>query len=194
MTWIFEQPLTIVLISVALLTGIAVSWVMSGHKGLLYALIGCSVLAALLLIAERMVVTDRESIEETVQRMARDVASNVPAKVTQHISPAATELLQRANTELPNYKFESMRITKVHKIDVQSDAQPKTAIVEFNILASGSFRYGSDLISDTNIPRWVQLELVKEDDGAWRIRDYKHDEPLKGMLEQKIEQGFQLPR
>lgn len=182
MNWIFDQPVALVLLSVAVLTGLGISWVMSGHKALLYGLVGAAVVAALLLVVERMVITDREAIETTLQQMARDVASNQPAKVTQHISSSAPLLQQKATTELPNYKFDSMRITKVHKIEVHADRQPRTATVEFNVVAEGTFKEGSDVFADTKIPRWVQLELVKEADEQWRIRDYEHDEPQRMMI------------
>ncbi len=143
MNWIFDQPLILVLLSVGILTGIAVSWVMSGQKPLLYALIAGVLIAAGLLVTERMVVTDREAIQTTLQQMARDVASNVPAQVTQHISPSAPSILQQASAELPKYKFDSMRITQVHKIDVHEDQSPRTATVEFNVVAAGSFQAGA---------------------------------------------------
>lgn len=183
MTWIFEQPLLLVLLSVAILSGIAITWVMSGQKAFLYVLIVGVLIAAGLIVAERMVVTDRETIQATLEQMARDVASNDQAKVMQHIATSATAIQQQAKSELPRYKFDSMRITQVHKIDVRDTQSPRTATVEFNVMAAGSFQAGADLISSNNVPRWVQLELVKEPDGAWRITDYQHEAPQHFMLQ-----------
>ena len=195
MNWIFDQPLTIVLLSVGILTGIAISWIMSGHKALLYALIAGVVVAAALLVAERFVVTDREAIEATLQQMARDVASNVPAKITQHISPSAPSLQAKANAELPNYKFDTLRITKIHEIKVQDESEPRTAVVEFNIMASGTFRAGSDVLADANIPRWVQLDLIKDPDGAWRVKDYNHAPPQQMLFENlELPEGLKIPQ
>jgi|GEM_PF-463370 len=195
MTWLFDQPLTIVLLSVGLLTGLAITWISTGHKVLLYALIGGAVIAVLLLITERFVVTDREAIEATLQQMARDVASNVPAKITQHISASAPQIQAAANTEMPKYKFDSLRITKIHRIDVKADAEPRTAVVEFNIIAKGTFGSGADVLADATIPRWVELDLVKDPDGAWRVKDYRHAQPQQMLFENlEIPEGFKAPQ
>ena len=194
MNWIFEQPITIVLLSVGVLTGLAISWIMSGHKALLYALIGGALVAVLLLIVERVVVTDREAIEATLVQMARDVASNDPKKITQHISPSAPSVLAEANTEMPKYKFESLRITKIHKIDVQEETEPRTALVEFNIVAKGTFGAGADVLADATIPRWVELDLIKDPDGAWRVKGYRHDAPQRMIFEDKILDNLKLPQ
>jgi hypothetical protein len=183
MNWIFDQPYLIVLLSVALLSVLAIGWVMSGQKMLLYALIGCGLLAVALLITERMVTTDREAIEATLQQMARDVASNQPNNITRHISPTAPQLVSKANAELPNYRFTSLRITKIHEIKVSDAAQPKTAVVEFNIVASGTFSAGGETLADADIPRWVQLDLIKDEDGQWRVRDYSHAPPQQMLFE-----------
>lgn len=195
MNWIFDQPLIIVLLSVAVLTGVAITWITTGHKALLYVLIAGVALAALLLVVERMVVTDREAIDATLQQMARDVASNVPAKITQHISPSAPSLQAQANAEMPNYKFSTLRITKIHEIKVNADAEPRTAVVEFNIIATGTFKAGSDVLADANIPRWVQLDLVKDPDGAWRVKNYQHAPPQQMLFENlEIPEGIKIPQ
>jgi hypothetical protein len=193
MNWIFDQPLILVLLSVAILTGLAITWITSGQKLLLYALIAGVAIAVILLVVERFVVTDREAIDATLQQMARDVGSNIPAKVTQHISASAPSLQARANTEMPKYKFESLRITKVHKIDVNATAEPRTAVVEFNIMAKGTFGAGADVLADATIPRWVQLDLVKDPDGEWRVSNYDHDAPQRMMFEDLIPEELKQP-
>lgn len=194
MTWLFEQPLTIVLLSVGLLTGLAITWITTGYKSLLYALIAGAVLAVLLLVAERMVVTDREAIEVTLQQMARDVASNVPARLKRHISASAPQIQAAADAEMPRYKFESLRITKIHRIDVQADAEPRTAVVEFNIIARGTFGSGGDVLADATIPRWVELDLIKDPDGEWRVTGYRHAQPQQLLFENlEIPEAFKSP-
>ena len=38
--------------------------------------------------------------------------------------------------------------------------------------------------SDSNIPRWVKLHLVREKDGRWTVQEYEHDTPQRGFMNQ----------
>jgi hypothetical protein len=88
---------------------------------------------------------------------------------------------------MPNYKFTECRVTKVHKTDVDAASEPRSAIVKFNIVASGTFRQGSLEWSDT-VPRWIQLHLVKEEDGRWRVQDYDHKPAQQFMFGQPLDE------
>jgi uncharacterized transporter YbjL len=183
MTWLFEQPLAIVALGVALLVAVGVAWSATGRKELLY---GLGVVLALLvaaLVVEQLVVTDREAIRATLQQIARDVQSNNHRALRRHIHSAAAELRQKADAELPRYRFTECRVTRIHRLDVNGQAQPRQAVVEFNVIASGSFRVDSFEFDDT-IPRWVRLHLVREPDGRWTVTDYEHDDPQRFMMRQ----------
>lgn len=180
MTWIFESPLLIAALGFLLVVGLGVSWISSGRKELLYALLGAVALVAGLLVAERMIITDREAITAKLDEIAADVQSNIVSRVTRHISPTVPSLISKAQAEMPNYQFTEMRVTGVHSISVDARARPRTAVVEFNIMAAGTFRVGNDSLT-TTVPRWVKLELVKEEDGQWRVVSYEHAEPAQFM-------------
>ena len=86
---------------------------------------------------------------------------------------------------MPNYEFTECRVTKIFTIDVDRLAEPRSAIVEFNVVASGAFKYQGEQFSGT-YPRWVKLHLVREKDGRWTIQEYEHAEPTRGMLNQPV--------
>jgi hypothetical protein len=186
MNWLFEQPLVIVVLGVLLILGLGAAWSASGRKELLVAL---GVALALLiggLVTERLVVTDSESIRATLLQIARDVQSNDRRAVARHVYSGAPELKKKADAELPNYEFTECRVTKIYNIDVDRLAEPRSAIVEFNVVASGTFKYQGDHYSDSGIPRWVKLHLVREKDGSWTIQEYEHAEPTRGMFNQPV--------
>jgi hypothetical protein len=176
MTWLFDSPTTVAILGFVLVAGLAVSWIMSGRKEPLYATIGAILLVAGLLVAERAIVTDREAIRATLLEIAADVQSNKISRVLPHIAASAPKLKSQAQTELPNYQFTELRVTAIHSVEVDDKADPRTGVIEFNVVADGTFRQGSDSFSGT-VPRWVQLTLVKEADGQWRITGYQHAEP-----------------
>jgi hypothetical protein len=186
MNWLFEQPLIIVVLGLLLILGLGAAWSATGRKELLLAM--GAALAVLIggLVMERLIITDREAIDATLEQIASDVQSNNRSALLRHIYSGAPRLKQKAEAELPNYEFTECRITKIFTRDIDTLAEPRSAIVEFNILASGNFTYEGVSFSDTNIPRWVKLHLVREKDGRWTVQEYEHDVPQRGLFNQPL--------
>jgi len=185
MTWLFEQPLAIVILGVAAILVLGAAWSATGRRELAWAIGVAILLMAGGLVLERLVVTDREAIQQTLLAIARDVESNNHTAVLRHVYSGAPSLKQKAQAELPNYRFTECRITKIHEVQVNSAAQPRTAAVEFNVLASGSFKEGGFEVTDTAVPRWIRLHLVREADGRWAVEDYEHAPPQQMLFESK---------
>lgn len=186
MNWLLDRPLFIVLWGVVICIPIAIGWVASGRKEVLYGLIAALVLVAGLLITERLVTSDREALEITLQQIARDVESNDPQAVLGHVYSGAPALKAKAQQELPNYQFTQCRITRVHEIVVNSQDQPKSAVIQFNVAAAGSFKAeGMELTASKEQPimRYVELKMRQEADGRWTVEDYSHAEPQAFMFD-----------
>ena len=189
MSWLFEKPVFIVVLGIVIAVLVGAAWSASGRKELLYALGVIVGLVVVGLIVERAVVTDSEAIRATLVEIAHDVQSNNVQRVTRHIAASKGQLVQKAQAEMPNYRFTECRVTKIHKIDVSAANEPRTAVVEFNIVATGTFRQGSIEVADTRVPRWIRLEMVLEPDGAWRVQDYHHEAPQQMMFEKPLSEG-----
>lgn len=191
MSWLFDQPLYIVLCGIAVLVPLAVLWISSGRKELLYILgVGLVILAALLVV-ERLVVSDREAIDQAIHRLARAVEKNDVPGATGFFHSSAAALKRKAQAEMPNYRFTRCQITQVHKIEVASSVQPPTAVVEFNVVVGGSFKLaGAGEYSTDNAGRWIQLQMRKEPTGEWRVTDYDHREPTAGYFDRDPTKGF----
>lgn len=182
MNWLFDSPLTIVLLGFGLIGCAAFGWVQTGRKGFL--IIGvCSLLLLVgMLLVERMTITDEEAIRAMLQELARDVQQNNHAALLEHISTDAPDILAQAKNEMPRYDFREARVTRIHRIDVDAEMSPRTADTEFNVIVGGSFRQGGD-VYDTTVPRWVRLQLALDPDGKWRIRGYEHAPPQEAYLD-----------
>jgi hypothetical protein len=179
--WLFDSPIYIVLIAIVLGVLVGGAWTISGRNEPLYALGAVVGLAVVMLIVERMVVTDREAIRGTLNEIARDAQNNDLQKIVGHIAKSSPSLVQRAQNEMPHYHFTECRVTKVHKVDVDSTSEPRSAIVEFNVVAAGSFQQLGIEASGT-YPRWVRLQMVREQDGQWRVQDYRHEAPQQFLM------------
>jgi hypothetical protein len=184
-----DQPIYIALFGLLLAVVAGGIWTTTGRKAWLLVVGFVIVVTAGLLVVERLVVTDREAIRQTLADLARDVKSNTVSQVVAHIDPASTEVINEAQREMPNYQFTDCRITKVHEIKVDAGAQPRTAVVEFNVVASGTFRQGSMELADSSVPRWVRLNLVRDDSGAWKVTDYTHDAPQRMIFAQPLDES-----
>jgi hypothetical protein len=152
---------------------------MSGRKEALYAAAGLFILFAVLIVTERLMISDREAIRDAIIRIARDVEKNDREAVLAAIHPKATDILEQAKSEMPNYTFQECRITKIDETIVNDTAKPKTAEVEFYIAAKGSFREGGGPSIDGSVPRIVRLFLEQDASGKWKVVKYSHRAPLE---------------
>jgi hypothetical protein len=186
--WIFDQPIYIAAIGLVVSALLVAGWSMSGRKELLYAVAAVLLVMAGFLIAERYVVTDREAIEATLAEIARDVQTNATARVVRHIAATRPELKERAQKEMPHYQFSHCHVAQIHKIDVASEGEPRTAIVEFNVSVTGDFQAEGMQVSGT-FPRWVRLQMVREADGKWKVEGYEHAPPQQSIMNIPLEGG-----
>src|SRR5262245_41001549 len=128
MSWLFEQPVVIVLLGIALILGLGAAWSASGRQELLYGIGAVLVLIIAGLVVEKMVVTDGEAIRATLQQIARDVQSNKHRAVIGHLYSGAPQLKQEAEAKLPSFHFTECRITCINKVEVNGNAEPRSAV------------------------------------------------------------------
>jgi hypothetical protein len=179
--WFLDHPLSIILIGVVLGVFVGGAWTATGRKELLYALGAVVALTVAWLAVERFVVTDREAVQATLAEIARDVQANNMQKVLGHIAKGNPSLVARAQAEMPNYQFTECRITKIHKTDIDAGSEPRSALVEFNVIVTGAFSQGGFEASG-RYARWVQLQLIREADGKWRVQNYDHAPPQEFLF------------
>ncbi|HJS06447.1 MAG TPA: hypothetical protein VJ809_02275 [Pirellulales bacterium] len=169
------------LIAIVLGVLVGVAWTASGRKELLYALGGVLLLAVVMLIVERIVETDTEAIRRTLGEIARDVQANDLERVLSHIAKGNPSLVQKAQNEMPHYDFTECRVTKIHKTDIDASAEPRSALVEFNVRFDGKFGEGGFEMRGPGV-RWIELQMVRETDGQWRVQNYRHAPPQQFMM------------
>jgi hypothetical protein len=174
--WLFESPWTIVIGGVALTVMFGGGWIQTGQKPALIGAVVALALTGVLLAVERFLVTDREEVTRTLHQIAADVASNDVERVLDHIHPYREEVKELARHEMPRYKFDEVRITKVHNVTVNEAFIPKQAIIEFNVVVTGSSRQGLD---QGKYPRFVIVTFLQDGD-RWKISNYQHHEPQLG--------------
>jgi hypothetical protein len=190
MNWLFDRPVYVALLGVMFCVPIAIAWVMTGRKEVLYVLAVAFSIFVGLLIMERMVVSDREAIEATVQQIARDVQANDHPAVQRHVYSGSPKLLKEVQAELSNYKFIECRITSQPEVEVNAKDQPRSAQVTFLAAAAGDFKYEGMSASATKeapIRRRITLNMRKEADGRWTVESYAHEDITREFFKKKEE-------
>ena len=114
MSWLFEDPTTLIVAGLLIEGLLAVALVKSGRALLIAAMAGVLILVGLGVLVERLVVTDREQIETTLNEVCTALEANEVPGVLSHIDPAATGMRSRVQSDLS-----SAHITEVRLFDLE---------------------------------------------------------------------------
>jgi hypothetical protein len=184
MDWLFENPLPAIIVGGLTAAMLGGGWLQTGRKWLLYAMLAAITLTFGAVIIERLVVTDREQITTTLHEIAAAVERNEIDTALTYAYSGSPEVRSHAAAELARYEFSQVDIKRNLEIEVYPGANPPRAVAEFNVTVQLSVR--NTLYTNQRIPRWVQVTFYQEDDGAWRVGAYQHDEPTRGW---RVEEG-----
>lgn len=176
--WIMEQPVAIALggliVVVALLGGL----LETGRRSLLYAAVVAGLLTVTLLVVERQVVTPREEVRATLQRIANLLEEDDIPAVMQHLSTSRSELREKVRYGLRRFQVLEAQIKRNLTIDVATHHGMEVAEARFNATARLRGRRG--MVDERPYPRFVVVNLRKEE-GQWRVRAYEDHDPRKGI-------------
>lgn len=178
MTTLLENPVPTMVGGLMLTIILIGSWLKTGHRSLLAVALVVVALAIGLLVAERMVLTDREQVEQTLQIIARDVESGDLERMLSHVHPEADDTRDAAAREIPQYRIKSVRIKRGVEVKLNLKHDPPEATADFNVVVEGADTVG--LFGERQVPRFVSVRFWKDGD-RWKVKDYRHADPLEGM-------------
>jgi hypothetical protein len=146
-------------------------------KYLLYAT-GVFALAALLVVVERLWVTDAERIEQEVYALGKAVASSDAQGVLDRLTPdvqyviegrnrTGEDLKERIMYAVSNAKFDVLRISKLH---ARAGEQSRRGTAEFKVFSSGEFQpaYSHPLHFAATNSSW-SLGFREISPGVWKV-------------------------
>lgn len=179
LTLLLENPIWIGLTGVLFSCMAIVLWTqLPDRKSQRIAFVSALVLSGLtifLVVLNILVQTERERIEDTLHTVSAALEKNDLPTVYSYIHPNATEGLQRAKGELPQYHFNDARVTRIKDIQVNLDTKPNTAVAEFNVVVDVNVGQNKGRAA-----RFVRVYFMQRD-GRWLVRDYEHFEPTAGF-------------
>lgn len=188
---ISQRPFLLSFILAAFAIAAFWGWMQSGKRA---ALILASVFVLLIpvgVLVERIWVTDRERLVESIFDAAAALEANDFETVFKYIDPEAREALASAKAEVPQYEFHQVSVNQgsFRRIQFNYDLNPPEAIVDFNTKVVVSKR--SSQISRVSVPRRLVLRFRKSGD-IWRVVEYTHL-PIIGEADGLSPRGGKLP-
>lgn len=133
----------------------------------LLTLVGAVLLTLVLIITERMVVTDAEEIQVVTETLMVALERNDVPGVIAAIDPAATEVRSHAETLMPLVRVSDTGAASIQVV-VDATAVPLAAVSEFHAKVDGIHtRSGMRLFYfDKVLMNWTKKE------GRWLLTDY----------------------
>lgn len=154
----------------------AYAWLQSGRSIFWKSCLGVALATVVLLTLNVGYKTDREVLREFLTKIAGDLEANRFKEVTACIHPDATDSLKALKSQLETVQFDTVRIKKIHGIELGKVKNPKTATIRMNVFVRASRGENS-----AAVPRWVKIHLEQERD-RWFVVDYEHRDPQYEML------------
>ena len=181
MSWLFEDPTTLIVSGVLIEALLAVALYNTGRGAIITAMIGVLAVVGLGVIIERIVVTDREQVADTLADVASAVQANDVERVLSYIDPASTGMRATVRTALGSARISEVRIYDL-VVDVNQRSNPPTAQAEFTGRVKGHYR-GEAASGEGMLLRKFTVSLRRQGD-RWVMTDYEDRGAIGGHREE----------
>lgn len=186
MNFLLENPLPIYAVGAVLATICGLVFLARRNLPSLFALIGVVGLTLLLVLVERMVVTEHEQVETTLQQLMANLEAGAVPAVLALIDPEAAQMRADIEVLMPQADIEDTGATAV-RIEVDTDAEPLTATSYFRGRVDGIHRSSGMRLFFFDE---VEISWVKRGD-AWLAEAYavqlkgKRINPVESMRDNR---------
>jgi hypothetical protein len=172
-SWLFEDPTTLIVAGVLVEFLLGVALVKSGRGALALPMIGVLALVCLGVLVERLVVTDREQVETALDGVCRSLMANDVEGVLSYIDPEAGGIRSHVRSMLPSAQITDARLYDL-VIHVNRRTNPASARADFTGRLKGRFQGSEGLVL-----RKLTVDLRQEGE-RWLITDYEDHGNLTG--------------
>lgn len=180
MSWLFEDPTTLIVAGLLIEALLVVALVNTRRGAIIWAMAGVLVLMGLGVLIERVVVTDREQIADTLDGVIAALESNDVEGVLRYIDPQAGGMRASVRLALSSAHVSDARVYDL-VVTVNHHAQPPTAQAEFTGRVKGRYR-GEAGSSDGMLLRRFTVDFQRDGD-RWLMTAYEDRGPIVGRRE-----------
>jgi hypothetical protein len=178
---LFENPLAIAVVGGLFATFALVVFLARRSLASLVALGGIIAVTLLLMLIERLVVSDREQVETGVDSVLAAVEANDLPTVLTWIDPAAVSVRADVQALMPLVKVDKARAMGEIEVTINDAANPPTAMSRFRAFLDGV--HGSSGMRVAYFNQQVDVDWVKQGD-RWLINGYTayyDDQPIDAV-------------
>jgi hypothetical protein len=168
MTTFLENPLPIGVLGGLLALMALIVFLSRRNLASLIALVGVVALTALLLIAEFVIMTDREQVEAALADVLDSIEANDVSAVVGAVDPAATRIRRDVESLMPLVKWSLANAASI-EVTVDEGAEPPSASSRFRAYLNGVHERSGNGVPYMN--QQVDVDWVKRD-GRWLIGGY----------------------
>jgi hypothetical protein len=179
-SWLFEDPTTLIVAGLLIEGLLAVALVKSGRGALVLVMLGVLTLVGLGVLVERLVVTEREQIEATLEGVCQSLMANDVNGVVSYIDPIAADIRSHVQSILPQVHVTDARVYDL-MIDVARETNPPSAQAHFVGRVKGRFR-GDASGGEGPVLHRFTVDFRKPGD-RWLITAYQDHGTIGGRRE-----------
>jgi len=174
MTFLLESPWPVLFVGIAVEAALAVALLRTGQGRLLWAMLAAAALTLTGFGIERLVVTDREAVTNTLDAAAEAVEDDDIERLLDCIDPSAQRPRSDARWVLSRFDVEKAIIRNL-KIDINRLTSPPTANAHFQAIGNGRDRKGEIPYRTYGERVIVKLRL---EGGRWLVTGYSIEHVL----------------
>lgn len=177
MSWLFEDPTTLLVAGVLIEGLLAVVLINTRQLKVVLAMVGVLLLVLAGIAIEQIVVTDYERIEAVLDGTARSLRANDVAGVLERIDPQAVDMRRRAEGALSQARISDAHFKDL-KVRFKRLVSPPAADAEFIANIKGRYRTSIDGGAGVLIRRF-RISFRRRDD-RWLMTGYQDLGPPVG--------------
>ncbi len=172
MTWLVESPWPSLMFGIGLEIILAIALVRTGRGLILAAMVLVLALLAGMLVIERLVVTETEAVENSLDAVASSLAANDKEAVLAAFSPLSPRRAE-VQSALSKVRINSARVAGDLEIRFNDLTNPPSATAYFTGIVDAKDRTGQ--IPYEHMMRRFRVVMHKQAD-RWLIDDYSEAE------------------
>ncbi len=162
------SPFVLVAVAGVVTLLLVVMYVQTNDSRLKPFIIVAALLTLLPILTDALITTNREAIKGSVSRLTRAVRMNDVQAALKFAHPESKAVYEKIKNEMPNYEFTMCNLAGIRSIELSEDSQ--SAVVKFTVIVNVDAKYGAEGFGN----RGITLDMKKDADGAWKIKDYQH--------------------
>ncbi|MBN2579813.1 MAG: hypothetical protein JXB10_12570 [Pirellulales bacterium] len=175
MSYFTENSMWMIFLGIAVEAVLGAILFRTGRGSLLWAMIGAAVLVAAGVTAEKLIVTEKEEVERTLDDIAAALEDNDQQRVLTYISPADKRSRSEASWAMGRCEIRGTSVLQL-SVTVNKLTSPHTAEARFRGIIQYRDRKGE--IPYSSYSSIFNVSFRKED-GRWIVTGYETSQPVR---------------